>query len=268
MTIPKGASVSEVGDLLGEKGVIDSSTLFQIRVTLGRQALRALPGPLHPRRGHELRRRDRRALHSRRSSGRPTVTIPEGYSRAQAAQLVEEDGARRRLHEGDGPLQVPRPRRVRRQGRQGPRGLPLPRHLRNEAERAGRRPGPAAAAGLQAADQERRHELREVEEPDHLRRAHDRLDDRGRGGHPEPAQAGRLGDLQPAARRDAAGDRRDDPLRHRQLHRAADRIGAGDRLALQHAHQRRPAAGADQQPRPRRRSRPPRTRPRPTTSST
>ena len=32
---------------------------------------------------------------------------------------------------------------------------------------------------------------------------------------------------------------------------AADRIGTGDRLALQHAHQRRPAAGADQQPRPR-----------------
>ena len=31
---------------------------------------------------------------------------------------------------------------------------------------------------------------------------------------------------------------------------AADRIGTGDRLALQHAHQRRPAAGADQQPRP------------------
>ena len=34
LTIPKGSSVSEVGDLLGEKDVIDSSTLFQIRVTL------------------------------------------------------------------------------------------------------------------------------------------------------------------------------------------------------------------------------------------
>ena len=66
----------------------------------------------------------------------------------------------------------------------------------------------------------------------------------------EAAQAGRRGDLQPPARRDAAGDRRDDPLRHRQLHRAADRIRTGDRLALQHPHPRRPAAGADQQPRP------------------
>ena len=70
-------------------------------------------------------------------------------------------------------------------------------------------------------------------------------------------------DLQPPARRDAAGDRRDDPLRHRQLRRAADRIAAGRRLALQHPHQRRPAAGPDQQPRPRQRSRPPPTRPRP-----
>ena len=34
VTIPKGASVSEVGDLLADKGVIDNSTLFQIRVTL------------------------------------------------------------------------------------------------------------------------------------------------------------------------------------------------------------------------------------------
>src|SRR5262249_13751571 len=32
--VPKGASVSEVGDLLGEKGVISSSTLFQVRVTI------------------------------------------------------------------------------------------------------------------------------------------------------------------------------------------------------------------------------------------
>jgi hypothetical protein len=34
VTIPKGSSVSEVGDLLSDKGVIDNSTLFQVRVTL------------------------------------------------------------------------------------------------------------------------------------------------------------------------------------------------------------------------------------------
>ena len=38
-----------------------------------------------------------------------------------------------------------------------------------------------------------------------------------RGAGRQGAAAGRRGDLQPPARRDAAGDRRDDPLRHRQL---------------------------------------------------
>ena len=44
VTIPKGASVSEVGDLLDEKGVIASSTLFQIRVTLAGKRSELYPG--------------------------------------------------------------------------------------------------------------------------------------------------------------------------------------------------------------------------------
>ena len=32
--IPKGSSVSEVGDLLADKDIIDDSTFFQVRVTL------------------------------------------------------------------------------------------------------------------------------------------------------------------------------------------------------------------------------------------
>jgi uncharacterized YceG family protein len=91
VTIPKGASVSEVGDLLGEKGVIDSSTLFQVRVTLAGKRSELYAG--------------RFALADGMSYGAAidaltqppvkrvtTVTIPEGYSRSQAAQLVAEDG--------------------------------------------------------------------------------------------------------------------------------------------------------------------------------
>ena len=177
VTIPKGASVSEVGDLLDEKGVIANSTLFQIRVTLAGKRSELYSG-------HFTLANDMSygaaidALSTPPVKRTITVTIPEGYSRAQTAQLVEEAALRGRLHKATVELEVPRPGRIRRQGRQEPRGLPLPRHLRTEAERAGRRPGPAAAAGLQAADQGRRHELREVEEPDRLRRADDRLDDR------------------------------------------------------------------------------------------
>ena len=146
-----------------------------------RQALRALPRPLHPGRGDVLRRRDRRALQAAGQT-RHHGHDPRGLQPLAGGAAGRGRRARGRLHEGDRALQVPRPGPVRRQGRQGPRGLPLPRHLRTEAEGAGRRPGPAAAAGLQAADQGRRHELREVEEPDRLRRPHHRLDDRGRGG--------------------------------------------------------------------------------------
>ena len=45
-------------------------------------------------------------------------------------------------------------------------------------------------------------------------------------GGAEAAQTGRLGDLQPPARRDDAGDRLDDPLRHRQLRKAADPVAS------------------------------------------
>ena len=50
-------------------------------------------------------------------------------------------------------------------------------------------------------------------------------------GTPAQRPAGRGGDLQPPEGRDDAGDRRDGPLRGRQLRQPADRIGAGDGLA-------------------------------------
>jgi UPF0755 protein len=92
VTIPKGSSVSEVGDLLDEKGVISSSTFFQIRVTVEgkRSDLYA---------GHFTLARDMSYGSAIDALSTPpakpnilTVTIPEGYSRPQAAQLVEEDG--------------------------------------------------------------------------------------------------------------------------------------------------------------------------------
>ena len=100
VTVPKGASVSEVGELLEQKGVIegsylfgivDTSTLFQMRVTLAgkRSDLYA---------GHFTLKHDMSygaaidALSKPPAKRVTTVTIPEGYSRLQAAELVEEDG--------------------------------------------------------------------------------------------------------------------------------------------------------------------------------
>jgi UPF0755 protein len=91
VTIPKGASVSEVGDLLGEQGVIDSSTLFQIRVTLEGKRSELYAGRFTLAEGMSYGAAIE-ALSQPPVKRVTTVTIPEGYSRAQAARLVEEDG--------------------------------------------------------------------------------------------------------------------------------------------------------------------------------
>ncbi|HEV7769222.1 MAG TPA: endolytic transglycosylase MltG [Solirubrobacterales bacterium] len=92
VTIPKGAGVSEVGDILGEKGVIDSSTFFQLRVTLEGKRSDLYPGHYALAEGMSYGAAIE-ALSSKPPVKRTTtVTIPEGYSRSQAAQLIEEDG--------------------------------------------------------------------------------------------------------------------------------------------------------------------------------
>jgi peptidoglycan lytic transglycosylase G len=91
VTIPKGASVSEVADLLDEKGVIDNSTFFQIRTTLAGKRSELYPG--HFTLAHGMSYGAAIDALSKPPVKRvTTVTIPEGYSRSQAAQLVEEDG--------------------------------------------------------------------------------------------------------------------------------------------------------------------------------
>jgi UPF0755 protein len=91
VTIPKGSSVSEVGDLLDEEGVIDDSTLFQIRVTLAGKRSEIYSGHFTLAHGMSYGAAID-ALSQPPVKRTITVTVPEGYSRSQAAQLVEEDG--------------------------------------------------------------------------------------------------------------------------------------------------------------------------------
>jgi len=89
--IPKGSSVSEVGDILTDKGVIDDSTLFQIRVTLAGKRSEIYSG--HFTLAHDMSYGSAiDALSTAPVKRTVSVTIPEGYTRSQAAQLVEEDG--------------------------------------------------------------------------------------------------------------------------------------------------------------------------------
>ena len=91
VTIPKGSSVSEVGDLLSDKGVIDDSTLFQVRVTLAGKRSEIYSGHFTLAHGMSYGAAID-ALSVPPVKRTVTVTIPEGYTRSQAAQLVEEDG--------------------------------------------------------------------------------------------------------------------------------------------------------------------------------
>ena len=89
--IPKGSSVSEVGDLLSDKGVIDNSTLFQVRVTLAGKRSEIYSGNFTL--ANDMSYGDAIDALSQPPVKRTlTVTIPEGYTRSQAAQLVEEVG--------------------------------------------------------------------------------------------------------------------------------------------------------------------------------
>jgi uncharacterized YceG family protein len=91
VTIPKGASVSEVGDILDDSGVVSSSALFQIRVTIAGKRSDLYPGRF-------VLAKDMSygaaidALSTPPLKKVATVTIPEGYSRAQAAPLIAEAG--------------------------------------------------------------------------------------------------------------------------------------------------------------------------------
>lgn len=91
VNIPKGSSVSEVGDLLTDKGVIDDSTLFQIRVTLAGKRSEIYSGNFTL--AHDMSYGAAiDALSTPPVKRTVSVTIPEGYTRSQAAQLVEEVG--------------------------------------------------------------------------------------------------------------------------------------------------------------------------------
>lgn len=91
VTIPKGSSVSEVGDLLADKDVIDNSTLFQVRVTLAGKRSEIYSGNFTL--AHNMSYGAAiDALSVAPVKRTLSVTIPEGYTRSQAAQVAEEAG--------------------------------------------------------------------------------------------------------------------------------------------------------------------------------
>lgn len=91
LKIPRGATVSEVGDLLAGNDVVSNSTLFRLRAKLSGRDSEIREGD------HQFRRNMSYAaaldqLTVETVSKRLTVTIPEGLSRSEAAERVSADG--------------------------------------------------------------------------------------------------------------------------------------------------------------------------------
>lgn len=91
VNVPKGASVSEVGDILDEKGVVSSSTLFQLRVTMAGKRSDLYPGRFVLANGMSYGAAID-ALSQAPLKKVATITIPEGYTREQVAGVAEEAG--------------------------------------------------------------------------------------------------------------------------------------------------------------------------------
>jgi UPF0755 protein len=91
VTIPPGASVGEIGDILSKRGVVSSSFFFELRARLGGKSGDLKPGSYTLK--HDM---SYSAALSALTKGVALkiirATIPEGLDRTQVAQLVKKDG--------------------------------------------------------------------------------------------------------------------------------------------------------------------------------
>jgi len=96
VTVPKGASASDIADLLDAKGVVSSSTFFDLRLKLSGKSGDIQAGKYTMQ--SDMSYGD--AIDLLATPPKPvkpktiTVTIPEGYDRTQTADLLKQDGVK------------------------------------------------------------------------------------------------------------------------------------------------------------------------------
>ena len=91
--IPKGASASQIADILDSKGVVANSTLFRIRLDLSGDSGNIQAGTYTLAAGMSYGAAID-ALTVPPKQRTVTATIPEGYDRSQVAKLARQDGLR------------------------------------------------------------------------------------------------------------------------------------------------------------------------------
>jgi UPF0755 protein len=91
ITIPKGAGVGEIGDLLADRGVIDSSLMFEVRTRLAGKSGELRPGIYNLKRDMSYGS----AIDTLTAGPSPNlinVTIPEGTARREVAGQIRQAG--------------------------------------------------------------------------------------------------------------------------------------------------------------------------------
>ncbi|CAA9516133.1 MAG: FIG004453: protein YceG like, partial [uncultured Solirubrobacteraceae bacterium] len=228
---------------------------LRVRLHAALAARRSQPpgGDVPPEEGLLLRRRDQDARGGPAAAADGQPHDPRGPLAARVEPAPQAGRPEGQLPPGVGEadvgLQAPPLRRAQQPGE--PRGLPVPGHVRAPARRHRAPPRGRPARRLPPQHQQGQHAPRPGAQPLDLRGADHRLDGRARGAGGQGAAADLRRHPQPPPGRDAARHRRDDPVRDAQLEPPAEGVRAGDRLALQHAPSRRPAARPDRQPGPR-----------------
>lgn len=94
VTIPRGAGVSQIGDLLASKGVIDSSFFFKLRAKLSGAGGDIKSGTFMLREGMSYGAALDALTHEPPPPPTIRITIPEGRSRYEIAQLAGRLGLR------------------------------------------------------------------------------------------------------------------------------------------------------------------------------
>jgi len=91
VSIPRGDSARQIGDLLAARGVVASGFFFDLRAMLGGDRSKLHSGVVKLRRGMSYSAA-LSALTSTQAVVQISVTIPEGYTRRQIAALAKADG--------------------------------------------------------------------------------------------------------------------------------------------------------------------------------
>ncbi len=177
VTIPQGSGVSKIGSLLEHDGVVSSGFFFKLAATIDGDRGKLHAGQYNMKLGMSYN-----AALDQLVAGPniqfANITIIPGRSRKQVQAELKADGVKEDYVRATLRSSLLDPRGLRRtQTHADARGLPLAGHLQPaqacEARPADRRPAQAVQTGVRTGQVR----LREVEEPDGLRRAQDRIAD-------------------------------------------------------------------------------------------